>query len=103
VLDRLVHSAHRLELRAESLRKLRAAVASSNLTLFVVELTVPDGWPIHITWAAMALGVMACGPGRLSAGDHILGRMLGTNLTVTAFSKQHPVVATSQHSVHVLD
>jgi putative oxidoreductase len=32
----------------------------------IVELTVPDGWPIHITWAAMALCVMAWGPGRLS-------------------------------------
>jgi putative oxidoreductase len=32
----------------------------------IVELTVPDGWPIHITWAAMALGIMAWGPGRLS-------------------------------------
>src|SRR4029077_16661157 len=28
----------------------------------IVELTVPDGWPIHITWAAMALGIMAWGP-----------------------------------------
>jgi putative oxidoreductase len=25
----------------------------------IVELTVPDGWPIHITWAAMALAIMA--------------------------------------------
>ena len=33
----------------------------------IVELTVPDGWPIHITWAAMALAVMAWGPGKLSA------------------------------------
>jgi putative oxidoreductase len=32
----------------------------------IVELTVPEGWPIHITWAAMALGIMAWGPGRLS-------------------------------------
>ena len=32
----------------------------------IVELTVPDGWPIHITWAAMALGIMAWGPGRFS-------------------------------------
>jgi putative oxidoreductase len=32
----------------------------------IVELTVPDGWPIHITWAAMALGIMAYGPGRIS-------------------------------------
>jgi len=37
----------------------------------IVELTVPDGWPIHITWAAMALGIMAYGPGRISA-DHLL-------------------------------
>ncbi len=36
----------------------------------VVELTVPDGWPIHITWAAMALGIMAWGPGRASV-DHV--------------------------------
>jgi putative oxidoreductase len=40
----------------------------------VVELTVPDGWPIHITWAAMALGIMAWGPGRLSV-DHLLRSM----------------------------
>lgn len=37
----------------------------------IVELTVPDGWPIHITWAAMALGVMAWGPGRISV-DHLI-------------------------------
>jgi putative oxidoreductase len=37
----------------------------------IVELTVPDGWPIHITWAAMALGIMAWGPERLSA-DHVI-------------------------------
>lgn len=39
----------------------------------VVQLTVPDGWPIHLTWAAMALGVMAYGPGKLSL-DHLLLR-----------------------------
>ena len=37
----------------------------------IVELTVPDGWPIHITWAAMALGIMAWGPGPLSADQVI--------------------------------
>jgi putative oxidoreductase len=37
----------------------------------IVELTVPDGWPIHITWAAMALGIMAWGPGRISI-DHLV-------------------------------
>jgi putative oxidoreductase len=36
----------------------------------IVELTVPDGWPIHLTWAAMALGIMAWGPGRFSV-DHL--------------------------------
>ncbi|MDH2343341.1 DoxX family protein [Bradyrhizobium sp. SSUT77] len=41
----------------------------------IVELTVPDGWPIHITWAAMALGIMAYGPGRVSL-DHLIGRTL---------------------------
>ena len=47
-----------------------AAFALLVMTL-VVELTVPDGWPVHITWAAMALGIMAWGPGRLSL-DHWL-------------------------------
>jgi putative oxidoreductase len=42
----------------------------------IVELTVPDGWPIHITWAAMALGIMAWGPGRISV-DHGLRQMFG--------------------------
>jgi putative oxidoreductase len=42
----------------------------------IVELTVPDGWPIHITWAAMALGVMAWGPGRLSL-DYGIRHALG--------------------------
>ncbi|MDA9431781.1 DoxX family protein [Bradyrhizobium sp. CCBAU 51627] len=41
----------------------------------IVELTVPDGWPVHITWAAMALGIMAFGPGRISL-DQLIGRAL---------------------------
>ena len=41
----------------------------------IVELTVPDGWPIHITWAAMALGIMAWGPGRVSI-DNLAGGFL---------------------------
>ena len=39
----------------------------------IVELTVPDGWPIHLTWAAMALGIMAYGPGNISL-DHLICR-----------------------------
>ncbi|CCV06073.1 conserved hypothetical protein [Mesorhizobium metallidurans STM 2683] len=38
----------------------------------VIQLTVPDGWPLHITWAAMALGIMAWGPGRIAL-DHWIG------------------------------
>ena len=52
-----------------------AALALLFMTL-VVELTVPDGWPIHITWAAMALAIMAYGAGRLSL-DHLLERVFG--------------------------
>jgi len=37
----------------------------------IVQLTVPDGWPIHITWAAMALGVVAYGPGMISLDAQI--------------------------------
>jgi putative oxidoreductase len=44
----------------------RFAATGLLLVTCIVELTVPDGWPIHITWAAMALGIMAWGPGRLS-------------------------------------
>ena len=39
----------------------------------IVELTVPGGWPVHITWAAMALGVIAWGPGRISI-DNLVRR-----------------------------
>jgi putative oxidoreductase len=49
-----------------------AALGLLVMTL-VVQLTVPDGWPVHMTWAAMALGVMAWGPGRLSL-DHWISR-----------------------------
>ena len=44
----------------------RLAACALLLMTVVVELTVPDGWPVHVTWAAMALGIMAWGPGRLS-------------------------------------
>jgi putative oxidoreductase len=42
----------------------------------MIELTVPDGWPIHITWAAMALAIMAWGPGRVSLDHAIVARFL---------------------------
>ncbi len=40
----------------------------------VVQLTVPTGWSIHITWAAMALAIMAGGAGPISL-DAILARL----------------------------
>jgi putative oxidoreductase len=33
----------------------------------VIQLTIPDGWSIHLTWAAMALAILVLGSGRLSA------------------------------------
>ena len=52
-----------------------AALGLLFMTL-IVELTVPDGWPVHITWAAMALAIIAWGPGRLSV-DALIRRVLG--------------------------
>jgi putative oxidoreductase len=52
-----------------------AALGLLVMTL-VVQLTVPDGWPLHVTWAAMALGIMAWGPGRVSL-DHLLKERMG--------------------------
>jgi len=52
-----------------------AALGLLAMTL-IVELTVPDGWPIHLTWAAMALAIIAGGPGRLSL-DQLIRRRLG--------------------------
>ncbi len=54
---------------------LASRVAAFGLLIMtlVVQLTVPDGWPLHITWAAMALGIMAWGPGRLSL-DYLIQR-----------------------------
>ncbi len=42
-----------------------AAVGLLAMTI-VIQFTVPDGWPIHLTWAAMALGIIAWGAGKLS-------------------------------------
>lgn len=52
----------------------RLAAAGLLFMTLIVQLTVPDGWPLHLTWAAMALGMMAWGGGRVSI-DHALGRL----------------------------
>jgi putative oxidoreductase len=59
----------------------RFAATGLLLMTCIVELTVPDGWPIHITWAAMALAIMAWGPGRLSL-DYAIRRVLGLPATL---------------------
>lgn len=51
----------------------RFAALGLLLMTAIIELTLPDGWPIHLTWAAMALGIMAWGPGRLSVDNWIAG------------------------------
>jgi putative oxidoreductase len=39
----------------------------------IIQLTIPTGWPTHLMWAAMALGVIAMGPGRISL-DNVLNK-----------------------------
>lgn len=43
----------------------------------VIQFTVPDGWPIHLTWAAMALGIITWGAGRLAFDSWIAARNRG--------------------------
>jgi putative oxidoreductase len=57
----------------------RLAALGLLVMTFVIELTVPDGWPVHVTWAAMALGIMAWGPGRISF-DHWLAKVFGNKI-----------------------
>jgi putative oxidoreductase len=51
----------------------RLAALGLLLMTLVVQLTVPSGWPLHLTWAAMALAIMAWGPEQISL-DHWIGR-----------------------------
>ena len=39
----------------------------------LIQLTIPTGWPIHATWAAMAAGIVLLGPGKATV-DGMLGR-----------------------------
>ena len=54
----------------------RAVALGLLVMTLIVELTIPDGWPLHLTWAAMALGIMAWGPGRISL-DHLIEERKG--------------------------
>lgn len=51
----------------------RFAALGLLLMTAVIQLTVPDGWPIHLTWAAMALGIIALGAGKISI-DYLLNQ-----------------------------
>lgn len=55
----------------------RFAATGLLLMTAIVEVTVPEGWPIHLTWAAMALAVMAWGPGPASL-DALLAHLAPT-------------------------
>jgi putative oxidoreductase len=52
----------------------RLAAFALLIMTIVIQLTVPTGWPVHLTWAAMALGILVLGSGRLSL-DNILRRV----------------------------
>ncbi len=54
----------------------RVAAFGLLVMTLIVQLTVPGGWPLHLTWAAMALAIMAWGPGRLSV-DHLIKERIG--------------------------
>jgi putative oxidoreductase len=43
----------------------------------VIQLVVPEGWSnFHLPWAALAIGIIALGPGFLSA-DQVVSRLCG--------------------------
>ncbi|HMQ58971.1 MAG TPA: DoxX family protein [Rhizobiaceae bacterium] len=52
-----------------------AALGLLGMTI-VIQLVIPGGWPLHLAWAAMALAVVAYGPGRVSVDNFLpfLGR-----------------------------
>lgn len=52
----------------------RFAAAGLLVMTGIIQLTEPSGWPIHATWAAMALAIMCWGPERISL-DALLKRM----------------------------
>ncbi len=50
-----------------------AAVGLLMMTL-IIQLTFPDAWPLHFTWAAMAIGVIYLGGSRFSLDKLLLQR-----------------------------
>ncbi len=65
--------------QAPYLRLLGLATRFAALGLLVmtgvIQLVVPDGWAnFHLPWAALAIAIIALGPGGLSL-DHLIGRL----------------------------
>lgn len=50
----------------------RYAALGILLMTAIIQITIPTGWPLHLTWAAMAIAVMAIGPKRISL-DRLIG------------------------------
>jgi putative oxidoreductase len=51
----------------------RLAAFALLIMTIVIQLTIPNGWPIHLTWAAMALGILVLGSGKLSFDNIMRG------------------------------
>ena len=49
-----------------------AALALLGMTLVIQLFVYPDAWPTHLSWAAIFLGLIRHGAGRVSL-DHLLG------------------------------
>jgi putative oxidoreductase len=52
----------------------RTAAIGLLIMTAVIQLTIPEGWAnFHLPWAAMAVAILALGPGRFSL-DWLLGK-----------------------------
>jgi putative oxidoreductase len=75
--DIAAHAATYAEHGLPILLALGLFTRASALGLLVMTATIqllvyPDAWPTHLSWTAILLPIIACGPGRLSL-DHLLG------------------------------
>jgi putative oxidoreductase len=44
----------------------RFAALGLLIMTILIQLTIPSGWPVHATWAAMAAAIILLGPARIS-------------------------------------
>lgn len=76
----LAHVTGLLEITLPALLVLGLATRSAALVLLfmtgVIQLVVPDAWAnFHLPWAAMAIAIIALGPGLMSL-DHLISRKI---------------------------